>query len=187
MLLRFFIIGCWIAFALYWAANAASTKRTAERQNWASRAGHLLLLAFAFLLLFDAVPIEPLRLRIIEPTAGVQTVAALLCACGLFVALWARRTIGANWSGIVTLKRDHELVTTGPYRHVRHPIYSAILMMYFATALAFGRVGGFVGFALCVASLWIKLRQEEALMMRHFPEEYPAYRAHVKALIPFVV
>jgi protein-S-isoprenylcysteine O-methyltransferase Ste14 len=105
----------------------------------------------------------------------------------LILALWARRTIGANWSGIVTLKRDHELVTGGPYRYVRHPIYSGILAMFLATALAVGRAGGFMGFVLCFASFWIKLRQEEALMMRHFPERYPAYRARVKALVPFVI
>ena len=70
---------------------------------------------------------------------------------------------------------------------MRHPIYSAILMMFFATALAVGRSGGFAGLVLCFASFWIKLRQEEALMMRHFPNEYPAYRARVKALVPFVI
>jgi len=187
MLLRNFIIGCWVLFALYWAAAAASTKRTAERQTWVSRAAHLSLLVLAFVLLFGAVPLDSLRLRVIPPAGPVQIIAAVLCTCGLALALWARRTIGANWSGIVTLKRDHELVTSGPYRYVRHPIYSAILAMFLATALAAGRLGGFLGFALCFASFWIKLRQEEALMMRHFPRQYPAYRAGVRALIPFLI
>ena len=83
--------------------------------------------------------------------------------------------------------KRHELVTRGPYRYVRHPIYSAILAMFLATALAIGQLGALVGFVLCFASFWIKLRQEEALMMRHFPNEYPAYRARVKALVPFVI
>src|SRR5881275_3061754 len=99
MLLRNFIIACWVVFAAYWAATAASTKRSVERQSWASRSWHLLLLGLAFALL---------------------------------LAIWARRAIGSNWSAIVTLKKDHALVTRGPYRYVRHPIYSAILMMFFA-------------------------------------------------------
>jgi protein-S-isoprenylcysteine O-methyltransferase Ste14 len=187
MLLRNFIIVCWAVFAAYWAATAASTKRTAERQSWKSRRLYLLLLGFAFVLLPGAVPLDPLTRRIVPVGPAVDVVAAGLCAGGLILAIWARRVIGPNWSGIVTLKRDHELVTGGPYRYVRHPIYSAILMMFLGTALAVGRLGGCIGFVLCVASFWIKLRQEEALMMRHFPGEYPAYHARVKALIPFVI
>ncbi len=187
MLLRNFIIACWAVFAAYWAATAASTKRTAQRQSWESRYWYLLLLVVAFALLLGAVPLDPLTRRIVPPSPAVEILAAALCAGGLILAIWARHAIGSNWSGIVTLKRDHELVTGGPYRYVRHPIYSAILLMFLATALAAGRLGGFVGFVLCFASFWIKLRQEEALMMRHFPDEYPVYRARVKALVPFVI
>ena len=185
-MLRNFILGCWIVFAVYWAAAAISTKPTMERQSWKSRALYVLLLGFAFVLLFGRVPAYPLTIRIIPVTLGVEVAAALLCLGGLALAIWARRTIGRNWSGIVSLKRDHELVTGGPYRYVRHPIYSAILLMFLASALASGRPDGFIGFALCVASFWVKLRQEEALMARHFPEQYAAYRARVNALVPFL-
>ncbi len=105
----------------------------------------------------------------------------------MLFGIWARRTIGGNWSSVVTLKQDHELVTNGPYRYVRHPIYTAILTMFLGTAVATGQLGGFLGLALCSLSMWIKLRQEEKLMMRHFPQQYPAYRARVKALVPFVL
>src|SRR6266480_250020 len=134
MLLRNFIIACWAVFAAYWAATAASTKRTAQRQSWESRYWYLLLLVLGFALLLGAVPLDPLTRRIVPPSPAV-----------------------------------------------------AILLMFLATALAAGRLGGFVGFVLCFASFWIKLRQEEALMMRHFPDEYPVYRARVKALVPFVI
>ncbi len=183
MLLRNFIIACWVVFAAYWIAAAASRKRTAERQSWASRSWYLLLIVSAFALLLGAFVLDPLARRVVPPGPAVDIVAAVLCAAGLVLAIWARRAIGSNWSAIVTLKRGHELVTGGPYRYVRHPIYSAILVMFFATALAAGRLGGFVGFA----SFWIKLRQEEALLMRHFPNDYAAYRTRVKALVPFVI
>ncbi len=187
MLARNFIIACWVVFAAYWIAAAASRKRTAERQSWASRSWYLLLIVSAFALLLGAFVLDPLARRVVPPGPAVDIVAAVLCAAGLVLAIWARRAIGSNWSAIVMLKRGHELVTGGPYRYVRHPIYSAILVMFFATALAVGRVGGFVGFALCFASFWIKLRQEEALLMRHFPKDYAAYRTRVKALVPFVI
>ena len=187
MLLRTFIIGCWVVFGLYWAAAAVSTKRTVERQDWKSRTGYVALLTVAFLLLFRLVPIYPLTIRVLPPSLTVDIAAAVLCLAGLALAIWARRTLGRNWSGLVTLKRDHELVTQGPYRYVRHPIYSAILLMFLASALATGRIDGFVGLVLCFASFWVKLRQEEALMMRHFPDQYPAYRESVRALVPFVI
>jgi protein-S-isoprenylcysteine O-methyltransferase Ste14 len=187
MLLRNFIITCWALFAAYWAVTAASTKRTVERQSRKSRRLYILLLVVAFALLAGAAQFDPFTRRIVPLPPAMQITAAVLCAGGLILAIWARRAIGSNWSGIVTLKRDHELVTGGPYRYVRHPIYSAILAMFLGSALAARHVGGLVGFVLCFASFWIKLRQEEALMMRHFPGEYPAYCARVKALIPFVI
>jgi protein-S-isoprenylcysteine O-methyltransferase Ste14 len=187
MLLRNLIIACWVVFAVYWAVAAAWSKRTAERQSWAERMSHLLLLAIAFVLLFNAIPLAPLTTVVLPPSLGTGLAGAVLCVGGLIFALWARRTLGANWSGIVTLKQDHELVTRGPYRYVRHPIYTGMLAMLLGTALAAGRLGGFVGLAFGFVAIWIKVRQEEALMLRHFPDEYRAYRARAKALIPFVI
>jgi protein-S-isoprenylcysteine O-methyltransferase Ste14 len=188
MPLRNLIIACWVVFAVYWAVAAAAwSKRTAERQSWAERMSHLLLLTIAFVLLLDAIPLAPLTIIVLPPGLGTGLAGALVCAGGLIFALWARRTLGANWSGIVTLKQDHELVTRGPYCYVRHPIYTGMLAMFLGTALAAGRLGGFLGLAFGFVAIWNKVRQEEALMLRHFPDEYRAYRARVKALIPFVM
>ena len=107
-------------------------------------------------------------------------------AIGLALAIWARVTIGSDWSGSVDLKEGHRLVAHGPYSYVRHPIYTAILIMLLATALSIGSLGSLLGFAPCFASFWIKLDKEEALMTKHFPREYPEYRARVKALVPFL-
>jgi protein-S-isoprenylcysteine O-methyltransferase Ste14 len=110
-----------------------------------------------------------------------------LCVIGLVFALWARVTLGRNWSGVVTLKEGHELVERGPYRFVRHPIYTGILTMFFATALAQGHLSGFVGTLLMFGSFWIKLRDEEKLMLLQFPERYADYRRRAKRIIPFVL
>ena len=87
----------------------------------------------------------------------------------------------------MTFKQNHELIRTGPYRIVRHPIYTGLLVMVVGTAMRIGQLRGVVSLALVTIGFWIKLRQEERLMMRHFPEAYPVYRREVKALIPFVI
>ena len=79
------------------------------------------------------------------------------------------------------------LVMSGPYRFVRHPIYTGHLLMGLGTAIGSGRLVAFAGLALFFVGFWIKLRQEEKLLMRSFPEEYPAYRARIRALVPYVL
>jgi protein-S-isoprenylcysteine O-methyltransferase Ste14 len=111
-------------------------------------------------------------------------VALAITVGGLALALWARVTLGRNWSGIVTFKENHELIRNGPYSYVRHPIYSAILMMMLGSALAIGTLGALIGLPLILLGVWLKLRQEEALMTKHFPAEYSSYRSQVRALIP---
>ena len=113
--------------------------------------------------------------------------AVVLCALGLLVAIWARRTLAGNWSSDVTFKQGHELVKAGPYRFVRHPIYTGLLLMCLGSALDIGRLRGWLGLVLVFVGFWIKLKQEETLMLQHFPDDYPAYRKQVKALVPFVV
>jgi protein-S-isoprenylcysteine O-methyltransferase len=106
---------------------------------------------------------------------------------GLFVTLWARRTLAGNWSSDVTFKQGHELVRTGPYRFVRHPIYTGLLIMSLGTAIENGRLHCWLSIILTGIGFWIKLTQEERLLLRHFPDQYPAYRQQVKALVPFVI
>ena len=87
----------------------------------------------------------------------------------------------------MTLKEGHELIERGPYRFVRHPIYTGILTMFFATALALGHLAGFAATLLMFASFWIKLRDEEKLMLQQFPGQYAAYRQRTRRIIPFVL
>ena len=113
--------------------------------------------------------------------------AGILCIAGLLFCFWARAALGRNWSGTVTLKEGHELIQRGPYRLVRHPIYTGLLAMFLATAIAYGRLGGFVGVLIAFASFWIKLIGEEKLMLQQFPDQYAAYQERVKRIIPFVL
>jgi len=179
---------CWLIFVVIWAVAAVSTKRTVYRETRGQRLRYWMLLVIAYFLLFygGRLP-SPLNLRIVPHVAPTAWAAAVLCFIGLVFALWARVALGRNWSGVVTLKEGHELVEHGPYRFVRHPIYTGILTMFFATALALGHLSGFAGALLMFASFWIKLRDEEKLMLQQFPERYAAYRLRAKRIIPFVL
>jgi protein-S-isoprenylcysteine O-methyltransferase Ste14 len=112
--------------------------------------------------------------------------ADLLVLAGMWIAIWARVTLGGNWSSRVTLKEGHELIQRGPYRFVRHPIYSGLLLMVLGTAVLVGRTGGFFALLICFSGFWFKGRQEELLLTKHLPG-YPEYMARTKALIPFVL
>jgi protein-S-isoprenylcysteine O-methyltransferase Ste14 len=111
----------------------------------------------------------------------------IICALGLAVTMWARRTLADNWSAFVTFKEGHELIQRGPYAYTRHPIYSGILLMMLGTAVVMNQNGALLGFLVFFGGLWWKLQQEEALMTKHFPATYAAYQRRVKALIPGVL
>jgi protein-S-isoprenylcysteine O-methyltransferase Ste14 len=106
---------------------------------------------------------------------------------GLFTCLWARITLGRNWSSVVLVKVDHELVQTGPYRFVRHPIYSGIILMFAAIVLIVGRMAGILALGLFVYSFVLKLRREERMMQKQFPTTYPEYVKRTKLLVPFII
>ena len=125
--------------------------------------------------------------RLWIPTPSSEWLGAAVVLLGLFVTVWARLTLGSNWSGAVVFKQDHELIERGPYRFVRHPIYTGILLMALGSAILQGRISSFVFCALLLIGFWFKLRAEEELLTRHFPEEYPRYRQRVRGLIPFVL
>ena len=182
------ISGCWLVFVAIWVLGAVSTKRTVYRESHAQRLRYWVLLVIAyFLLVYGRRLPYPLNLRIVPQVLPTAWVAAVLCVIGLVFAFWARVTLGRNWSGVVTLKEGHELVERGPYRFVRHPIYTGILTMFFATALALGHLAGFAATLLMFASFWIKLRDEEKLMLQQFPDRYADYRRRSKRIIPFVL
>ena len=181
------IIACWVIFVGFWAANALGTKAVAERQSAASILTHRAPLTVGGLLLWYPKLPDPLNLALTPRTDAFRAVAVVVCVFGLIVAIWSRRTLAGNWSSTVTFKKGHELVEAGPYRFARHPIYTGILLMCLGSAIAVGQLRSWLGFFLLCAGFWIKLRQEESLLLRHFPGEYPAYRTRVKALVPFLI
>jgi protein-S-isoprenylcysteine O-methyltransferase Ste14 len=181
------ITACWILFSVIWLLAAAATKRSIYHENGVRRLRYLIPLVLAFLLLTKRYRLPyPLNVRVIPATWTAEWMAAILCLAGLAFCLWARATLGRNWSGTITFKEGHELIERGPYRFVRHPIYTGLLAMFLATSIAFGHLGGLVAVILAFASFWIKWSEEEKLMRQHFPEQYRSYEQRVKRIIPFV-
>ena len=167
---------------------SANVKASARREPLGSRLLHVVPLAVAALLLwFQNVPLPWLDARFIPWATWEFWVGAALAAAGLLFTVWARRHLGRNWSGIVTVKQDHELVVSGPYAYARHPIYTGLLLAFVGSALALGEWRGVLAVLIVFLALWRKLRLEERWMLDQFGEQYRAYRGKVAALVPFVL
>src|SRR5262249_53924001 len=160
---REIIFACWFVFAGAWTLAAFSTKRTVEKETSPGRFVYAIFLVIGAYFLFHQGAVPPLSRTLIPFGLPEKVLGALLCVLGLGIALWARFTLGRNWSGRVTLKEDHELIQRGPYAFVRHPIYTGLLLMVLASALAGMTLGGVLAFVLFAIGLFIKLRKEEAL------------------------
>jgi len=188
MFYGFAVPALWLAWCVYWLASARDVKRTARRESLGSRVGHIVPLVIAVLLLaVPKLPFGSLSGRMLPATRLVFVVGLALVVVGLSFTIWARVYLGQNWSGIVTLKEDHELVRGGPYRWVRHPIYSGLLLAIAGSAVARGEWRGILALVIAFAALWRKLRLEERWLGEAFGNEYAKYRAEVAALIPFVL
>jgi len=185
---RFLISGMWVSWAVYWFWASRNAKRTARREPIGSRLLHIVPLVLAVWLLWsDRVPIALLNDRLFPwPRATWEFwVAAFVTASGLLFTVWARAHIGRNWSGVVTIKEGHELIDTGPYALVRHPIYTGLLVAIFGSAVARSEWRGALAVLIASAALWRKFRLEERWMTERFGEQYVAYRRRVPALVPF--
>jgi protein-S-isoprenylcysteine O-methyltransferase len=116
-----------------------------------------------------------------------QIISMVLAVAGLAIAIVARTTLADNWSATIDVKQGHELITRGIYHYIRNPIYSGMLLMILATILAFPSRGGLAILLVAAAIFWFRIKTEEALMTKTFPDEYPAYKRRTKALIPFIL
>jgi protein-S-isoprenylcysteine O-methyltransferase len=183
------IIGvCWGIFCVVWVLAAIFAKRTVYRQGGAERFRYLGIIIIGWYLLFRGNRFPyPFNVHVIPQTDALQVISSILCIWGLALCLWARAVLGRNWSGTVTLKENHELIVRGPYRLVRHPIYTGLSAMLLATAIQQGHIAGLIGLVLTFVSFWIKSSFEEELMLSQFPDQYPAYRERVKRIIPFLL
>jgi protein-S-isoprenylcysteine O-methyltransferase Ste14 len=176
----------WVAWALYWLISARGLKKVQRRESISSRLVYLLpVLVGGVLLAWRSMPWSFLTERLWPRSEGAYWVGVALLAGGIAFAIWARAHLGRNWSGSVTVKEGHELIRTGPYALVRHPIYTGLITAVIGTAIASGTVRAALAVLVITVSLLLKLRTEERFMEDTFPGEYARYRAEVPALVPF--
>jgi protein-S-isoprenylcysteine O-methyltransferase Ste14 len=178
----------WIAFLAIWAIGAARTKRTARSQPFSTQLLQRGLAAVGGILLFaPGLSASWLGFRLLPDSIALAYLGVALTAGGLGFAVWARFALGRNWSGNVTIKKDHELILRGPYTLVRHPIYSGLLLALLGTAIYVNELRGLIAVAMVFVGFWLKARNEESFMLQQFGEQYRRYQRDVRALIPFLL
>jgi protein-S-isoprenylcysteine O-methyltransferase Ste14 len=177
----------WIAWLAVWLIAALRTKQTARRESIGSRLAYTVLFVAGGFMLGKPQFLGPaLEQRVHPHTFGWYLVGLALLLAGLGFTIVARVWLGRNWSGTVTLKEDHELIRSGPYALVRHPIYTGLLIALIGTAIVVGRWRALVGLVPFLAGLLLKMRKEEQFMTEAFGEQYARYRDEVPALVPYL-
>lgn len=182
---RQWIDALWLLFGAYWLVSALKRKKTKQRESVLQRVGYTLPLAAGFYLLYEPQPLFGwFRTRFLPAGPFGEWLGVLLTAVGIAVAFWARWHIGTNWSGVVTLKEGHELIRTGPYRSIRHPIYTGILLALLGTAITFGEVRGLFAVAIVWLSFYIKARREESFLSQEFGPGFAEHKQHTGMFLP---
>ncbi len=168
-------------FSLYWEAEAKKAAAPVARESGRSRAVHVVLVNAGMLLVI--APIQGLG-RFIPVNIGLMAAGLAVEGAGILLAVWARRHLGRHWSGAIAINEGHELISSGPYGKLRHPIYTGLLLMYGGLAIVFGEWLSLIGVALTVAAYVRKVRLEEARLSAEFGEKYEEYRKESWGLMP---
>jgi protein-S-isoprenylcysteine O-methyltransferase Ste14 len=185
--LSFALKATWAIFAAVWIIGAFTSKRSVRRQSWASRFGMVGSAIVEYLLLFGAASYFGFAERRFLPDSAIYLwIGLFMTLTGVMFAIWARATLGRNWSGIVTIKQNHELIRTGPYALVRHPIYTGLLFALLGTTIFDGQIRTLILIVAVLSVFTHKMKIEEQFMTAHFGSQYASYRQKTKALLPFL-
>lgn len=189
----FIIFACWVIFILYWLISAFSVKRnisSGRGGEWQSGWWIRVTAAIVIILILHFFSIGSFNGGLLSqhwsPNGNpmLAIIGPMLCILGIALAIWARVHLGRNWSSYPTLKENHELVTSGPYALIRHPIYTGVILAAIGTTLV-SWPWTIVLVSISIMFVW-RVNVEEKLMMRQFPSEYPAYKKRTWALIPWM-
>lgn len=183
-----FIIFCWIIVFGYWIFSSFSIKRTIKVYSGKWQRFAFWSLIFAIAILSYTGTLSKFTGPVLwQNTFVTGIIADSVTLIGLIIMLWARKTLGANWSGHITLKENHELIENGPYAFVRHPIYSGLLLLALGPIILHGHLYGLLAFIIFFGGVWFRTQQEEKLLTDTFPQNYPVYKKRTKRLIPLIL
>lgn len=180
----------WLLFFIFWIFGAFQTKKANRQESILKR-----FLWYYFPLIIAGLLLGPgewfghtwLRENFVEHTDLVGIIGASIAWLGTLLACWSRFLLGKNWSVSVQLKKDHELIKTGPYKIIRHPIYTAILLLFLGNVIIVGDYRGILALVIVFISLWRKLKLEERWLAENFGENYIQFKAKTQALFPLIL
>ena len=180
------VSGCWVVFIIYWLITAAGAKKTVSDFGFRSWLLIRVVLIVIVVIILDNQASKVWALQhLAATTPTLAPLGALLAVIGVGLAVWARTDLGKNWGMPQSVKENPELVTTGPYAYIRHPIYSGVLLAMIGTALVMSMLW-LVIFVVAGGYFIYSAYQEEKLMTKTFPDTYPAYKMRTKMLIPCI-
>src|SRR5262249_5061882 len=175
----------WFVWCIVWLLMAAWSKPSKRREFPWQRLEHIIPVGFGFFLIYGRkFGWSWLVSRIVPDNAAVAAIGLALTAGGLIFAVWARIALGANWSGTVTIKSGHSLIRRGPYKWIRHPIYTGLLASVVGTVLLEGEVRSFLGFAVILFALYRKAKREEKFLSEEFGDSFAEHARHTGMFLP---
>jgi protein-S-isoprenylcysteine O-methyltransferase Ste14 len=175
----------WTVLMVVWVVMWLGMKKAKKQENWGERAQHGVLVILGFWLLFESSwHLGWLDKRVVPNVPQAWTVGLALTAIGIAIAIWARLSLGSNWSGMVTLKTDHVLVRKGLYRWIRHPIYTGILLGMVGSAIVRGHLRCWLGVALVLAAFYFKARREERFLREEFGAGFEEHSRQTGMFLP---
>jgi len=175
----------WLAWGVFWFVASPFVKNDKVSERMSRRLHYMIPMVVGFFLVFQRLTPGSIHGQLYY-SHGIDISGNLLTLGGLVLSVWARIRLGRNWSGHINLKEGHKLIRTGPYRFVRHPIYTGMSAAAAGSAMTAATGGAYVGLALIFIAILIKIRREERIMLSEFGEEYQRFKQEAASLLPFV-
>jgi len=177
----------WVVFIVYWFMSAIKLKAVKKREPGAERLVYVFCMFTMYMLMFnDLLGVGWLGRRYEPESARIGAIGVALSFAGIALAIWARWHLGQNWSATVTLKEGHELIRSGPYGRIRHPIYTGMLLALVGTAVALGQYRGLLSLGIAFGTLFAKARKEERFLVGEFGDRFREHVARTGMFLPKV-
>jgi protein-S-isoprenylcysteine O-methyltransferase Ste14 len=175
----------WLVFLAYWVVSALKLKSVKLREPRGGRLIQLIFMVIAYVLMFnDGVGRGWLATRFVPASPAIGKIGVAVTVAGIALAIWARWHLGENWSATVTLKEGHELISSGPYRHVRHPIYTGMLLAFVGTALALGEYRALISVCIVLVAFYAKAKKEEHFLAQEFGDKFREHSRRTGMFLP---
>jgi protein-S-isoprenylcysteine O-methyltransferase Ste14 len=175
----------WLVFLAYWSVSALKLKSVKRREPRGERLIQLVFMVAAYFLMFnDQFSRGWLATRFAPASPSIGKFGVTVTVVGIAFAIWARWHLGENWSATVTLKAGHELISSGPYRYIRHPIYSGMLVAFVGTALALGEYRALISVGIVLVAFYTKAKKEERFLTQEFGEKFREHSRRTGMFLP---